>query len=281
MDDPYLDETGTLKNRFDVQDQSELAAVEARLAAARELQILDNPPQGRFDLPKLQKIHAALFGDVYTWAGHLRITTLAKRAYEGSDDGITTFTAPVHIRGELLGLLGSLPKDDVLAKLSGTEFSRHLAPLFVGLNNIHPFREGNGRTQRLFFTLLAQTYGHTLSWDVVTRERMVDVSISGARGDEVPMVRLFSEISDRRRVEALRNAIRYLQSSNQVPWNDLYIATTTAGQTYSGRFVGSAGTDFMMRVHGNEKTWIAIGDSQDISGDLTSGDNIEIKPKHW
>lgn len=281
MGDPYLYENGTLKNKLGIEDQLELSSVEARLAAARELQILGNPPEGPFDLSKLEKIHNAIFGDVYYWAGKLRVTTLAKRAYEGSNEGITSFTQPIRIAAEANALFRALPDIDTLSDLSSHEFSSAIATFFVGLNNIHPFREGNGRTQRLFFSLLARACGHELSWDVVTRERMVAVSIAGAHGDDAAMVRLFGEISSPRRVGALRKGLGFLQRESDLAWNDLYIATTTAGQSYSGRLVGRAGPDFMMRVENAPETWVAIGDADDLPDEISSGEEFALKPRNW
>jgi cell filamentation protein len=281
LGDPYLDENGVLKNKLGIEDQAELSALEARLAAARELQILASPPEGPFDLLKLEKIHGAIFGDVYTWAGKLRVTTLAKRAYEGSNEGITSFTQPLRIAAEARALLRDLPQIESLSALSAKDFAQTIAPYFVKLNNIHPFREGNGRTQRLFFSLLSRSCGHELSWDVVTRERMVAVSIAGARGDDTAMIRMFGEVSNERRVGALRKGLRFLQQANDFAWNDLYIATTTAGQSYSGRLVGRAGSDFMMRVEGGPETWVAIGDAEDLSNEISSGDDFEVKPRNW
>ncbi|MDX8478900.1 Fic family protein [Mesorhizobium sp. VK24D] len=281
MRDPYLDAKGVLKNKLGFTDQNELAAFEARIAAARDVKILGDPPHGPFDLAKLEKLHEMLFGDVYTWAGKTRIAGLAKQAHEGSAAGVTSFTAPLRIKAEATALFRSLPSIETLSALSDAEFAASMAPFFVTLNNVHPFREGNGRTQRLFFKLLARACGNDLAWDVVTRERVVAASISGARGDAAPMKRLFLEISDDRRTAALRKGLNFLRGSKSVLWNDLYIATTTAGQAYSGKLVGVAAPDFMMRVENSEQEWIAVGDASDVPDGTASGDALEIKPKYW
>ena len=77
---------------------------------------------------------------------------------------------------------------------------------------------------------------------------MIAISVAGLDGDVDGAKRLLREISDTRRVDALRKALKFLKESNSVPWNDLYIATTTAGQRYAGVLVGTAGDDYMMRV---------------------------------
>ena len=281
MADPYLDSNGVLRNKAGITDHDELAAYEAEIAAIEEAALLDSPPGGAFNFNLLLKLHERLFGEVYAWAGKPRITTLAKQSYEGSSSGVTAFAPPVRITTEATKLYAALPSIESLASLSASEFAHKTAPFFVKLNNIHPFREGNGRTQRLYFRLLARACGHELAWDVVTRERMIAVSISGARDDDTPMVRLFQEISDDRRVGVLRNGLDFLRSSAAVRWNDLYIATTTAGQTYAGRLVGIAGSDFMMRVENEVQSWIAIGDKRDVPERTAPGDTLEIKTKFW
>lgn len=51
--------------------------------------------------------------------------------------------------------------------------------VLVELNGVHPFREGNGRTQRVFITELATAAGHPLDFSCVSRERMIQASIAG------------------------------------------------------------------------------------------------------
>jgi len=97
---------------------------------------------------------------------------------------------------------------------------------------------------------------------------MIAISVAGLDGDVDGAKRLLREISDTRRVDALRKALKFLKESNSVPWNDLYIATTTAGQRYAGVLVGTAGDDYMMRVSEYPQEWIAIGDVDDLPEDL-------------
>jgi cell filamentation protein len=95
------------------------------------------------------------------------------------------------------------------------------------------------------------------------------------------MRRLLLEIIDPDRVRALRRALDFLKKSRSVPWNDLYVATTVAGQTYSGVLVGRAPPDFMMRAKGDGQEWIAIGSIDDIQEDAASGDTISFTGRRW
>ena len=119
----------------------------------------------------------------------------------------------------------TLRRSNHLQGLPREAFAARAADIMVAINGAHPFREGNGRTQRVFVRELAKEAGHELDFSVVTRERMIAASIAGnERGDGTMMPRLFNEISDPVRVAALEQAIGSL-SRNGFAWNDHYIAT--------------------------------------------------------
>jgi cell filamentation protein len=185
------------------------------------------------------------------------------------------------IKAEANRIFGALIRNIELRGLSLSDFTDAAAELFIEINNLHPFREGNGRAQRFFLSVLAENAGHELAFDVVTKERMIEVSVAGIDGDVAGAKRLFREISDPRRVKALRKALKLLKSSNSVPWNDLYVATTTAGQAYAGVLVGIAGNDYMMRVSENPQDWIAIGDVDDLPENSSGGDDLILIAKRF
>lgn len=187
----------------------------------------------------------------------------------------------MRIRVEAERIFGALAKRNELCGLERNDFVDAAGDLFIEINNLHAFREGNGRAQRIFLRALAANAGYDLAFDVVTRERMIAVSVAGINGDSGAIKRLFMEISDAGRVAALRKALRFLKSTNDVPWNDLYIATTVAGQAYAGVLVGKADGDFMMRVSSNPQDWIAIGSTVDLPEVASPGDNITISTKRF
>jgi cell filamentation protein len=116
------------------------------------------------------------------------------------------------IAGTLKHITGKLRAENYLRGLSREEFSSRAALLMVDLNGVHPFREGNGRTQRVFISELAQEAGHPLDFSCVSRERMIQASIAGnEKNDPAMMQRLFNEISNPLRVAALSKAISSLE----------------------------------------------------------------------
>ena len=281
MSDPYLLPNGTLQNRLGVDDASELLLREDQLTAARQAILVRKGIEPPFDFDKLKEIHRYVFQDVYEWAGKPRTCDLRKAAFLDSDESPKQFTPSSKINAEADRIFGSLTGKNQFRGLNQSTFTEAAADLFVEINNLHPFREGNGRAQRIFLNALAKKAGHELAFDVVTRERMIEVSVAGVDGDVAKAKRLFQEISDPRRVGALRKALKFLKASNSVPWNDLYIATTTAGQSYAGVFVGMDGNDYMIRVSGNPQDWIAVGDVDDLPKNLSGGDNLTVTTKRF
>ena len=112
------------------------------------------------------------------------------------------------IAGTLKRITNRLRAENYLRGLSREEFSDRAAILLVELNGVHPFREGNGRRQRVFIVELARGAGHKLDFSCITRERMIQARIAGnEKNDRAMMQRLFNEIIDPVRVAALRKAI--------------------------------------------------------------------------
>jgi cell filamentation protein len=270
--DPYLyPGTDVLKNVPDLRDAEQLAAFEALNTAARVYELLQNPIDGGFDLAHLNAIHKHVFQDVFTWAGELRTTMLGKAACAGQPT--VWFTPPHLLERESKRIFVWLHRADLLRRLPRVEFARQSAQLLAEVNRLHPFREGNGRTQRLFVDALARQAGHELCFDVVSRERMVQASIEAHGGNLGMMTRMFEEITDAGRILPLRQAIAFL-SREKFNWNDTYIATTTATESYSGKLVGRDGEAFMMRTDDNR---ILIGRAVDIDPAALSGERIAFR----
>lgn len=149
-DDPYVyPGTRTLRNRLGILDPGALDKVERRYAIQRSRQGI---PIGSFDLTHLRAIHRHLFQDVYDWAGELRTVEISKsgslfqfRQY------IQTGMADVHRRLVRAGFLERLPVG---------EFAREAGVIIGDINYIHPFREGNGRTQAQYLKQLGERAGH-------------------------------------------------------------------------------------------------------------------------
>jgi cell filamentation protein, protein adenylyltransferase len=186
-DDPYVyPGTDVLRNVRDIRDGDELEEFEARLTLLRGLQLASVPIAGEYDLAHLQAFHQYLFAGLYEWAGELRTVVLAKT---------DLFCLPEHIESYGAEILDKLADEDRLRGLDRELFIDRLAHYLGDVNALHPFRDGNGRTQRAFFAQLAADAGYRLDWQLVDPQRNTDASVSAMQGDEVPMRHLLDEIT--------------------------------------------------------------------------------------
>jgi len=158
--DPYLDpETGLLRNLVGARTDDDLVAAEGALVFARAVQLLDQQPVPSGDLSELKAIHRHLFQDLFGWAGQVRTVDIRKNSAEAE------FFLPVSLIERASGFVAEqLRADNHLQGMSRDQFIERLAHHYDELNYLHPFREGNGRTQRLFWSRVARDAGWQLDW---------------------------------------------------------------------------------------------------------------------
>jgi cell filamentation protein len=174
--DQYVDPvSGVLRNRLGITDAATLEQTEAALVAARSYELSRKPLPGKFDLAHLQAIHHYLFGDLYDWAGQLRTVDIGK-------DG-QLFSHHAHIGSAAASVFKRLAEENYLAGLGRERFSDRAAYYLGELNALHPFREGNGRTQREFVSHLANAAGYYVAWENVDQPDMLQASIASFKGD--------------------------------------------------------------------------------------------------
>lgn len=161
------------RNFFGIVNYAELETIEAPLAAKRSGELDDLGITGKFDSAHLRSIHRFLFQDVFPWAGELRVVNISK--------GDSLFGSASHIAGALADALDKLRSENLLTGLAPQVFAVRAASYLGELNAIHPFREGNGRTQREFIRQLGIHANHTLSWAGFTQQQMTDASILSHR----------------------------------------------------------------------------------------------------
>lgn len=173
--DPYIDENGVLINKKGIKDESELDKVERASSYMKALYLDQNPIKGKFDLKHLQAIHKKLFEDIYPFAGKIRDGYLQK----GQQD----FTMGYRIIPQAEKLFTQLKNEQFLKKTEPAKIAGRLAYYMGEINAIHPFREGNGRTQRIFIAQLAKEAGFELTFSKATQEEMINASIQAHRCD--------------------------------------------------------------------------------------------------
>lgn len=179
--DPYLDlETGVLRNLLGLTDPVDLATAESELTSYRMIELRDHPLPGHYDLAHLRAFHRAVFRDVYDWAGELRTVAIGKGA---------PFCPPHRLVPDAEVLFVQLARGRHLHGLDRSTFVDALTWLLAGLNRLHPFREGNGRTQRAFLAQLAADAGHPIRWAAMDPAENVAASRAAHRDDDTAPLR--------------------------------------------------------------------------------------------
>lgn len=144
-----------LENKLGITSSSELANVEEKISKKKalelfELGLLDGTKAGRFE--SLAKIHEYLFSEIYDFAGMIRDVNIAKGNFR---------FAPVMYLKVALENIDKMPQstfDEIIEK-------------YVEMNVAHPFREGNGRSTRIWLDLILKTeLGMVVDWSKVDKE---------------------------------------------------------------------------------------------------------------
>ena len=163
-------DSDVLKNKLNIQDAEILQQAEMELTEYASTRIeYAEPP---YDLKYLQSIHFQLFSDLYAWAGELRQVDIAK--------GDTRFCTFSRIEIEANKLFKQLEQQNYFQGLAKPALIQKIADFYCELNIIHPFREGNGRTQRIFFEHLLAHCGYGVQWSKINnKEVWIQANIDG------------------------------------------------------------------------------------------------------
>lgn len=144
-----------LENKLGITDSSELAREEERISKKKAMEMfetgfLDRLFPGTFK--SLSEIHKYLFGEIYDFAGMIRTVNISKGNFR---------FAPVMYLKEAIKNIEKMPQstfDEIIEK-------------YVEMNVAHPFREGNGRSTRIWLDLiLKKELGYVIDWSQVDKE---------------------------------------------------------------------------------------------------------------
>ena len=186
-DDVYcIPGTAVLKNKAGITDQDLLDEYEGDFTAIRLLELTQNPIQGSFDLAHLCKIHSYLFQDVYEWAGEVRSVDIIR--------GDSRFCNVRQIQSYSHTIFIALSAEKYLVNVEPAVVANRLAHYLSEVNAIHPFREGNGRVQRLFISQLAEHAGYSLDYSALDQAELYPVMQASFLGDERPLSELILKI---------------------------------------------------------------------------------------
>jgi cell filamentation protein len=194
MPDPYLiPGTNVLRNKLNIVDADELNAAEYEFAelATAKLVLLDK--SFPCTLHAWRTVHHLLFDRIYDWAGELRTIFITKR----NDRGLGKFSAPDNIARD--AAVGFTALAATLRHIPNAPLDRILvgmADAYVLLNQVHPFREGNGRSQKVLFARLARQSGIILDWDRIDPEEHIEAAIDASYGDPTLMRQHFLSMGE-------------------------------------------------------------------------------------
>lgn len=193
--DPYIDQaSGVLKNLVGAKTYDELRNAEGELVSSRMSDFIEKLPfEASGTLEDFCAIHRYLFQDIYSWAGEIR-TVEIRKASEGSEFFLPSSNIPMGIAWAQ----EELKKDGMLKNMDPCQFAERLSYHYDNYNFVHPFREGNGRTQRLFWTILCHSAGYDLDWREVSGEENDEASRAAAEDrDFSKLIDIFERISQR------------------------------------------------------------------------------------
>ena len=178
-------DTTVLINKFDIRDEDKLNEVESVLASVRYAEWLNAPKADSFDFEHYKAIHHFLSSDLYDWAGQIRTVNISKKG--------TKFTAAENIEEQAALVFKRLKNFNYFKGLDHTEFVDEIVDFYCVTNALHPFREGNGRTQRVFLTQLIRNAGYDINFADMDTELLMIATIKSAQEVTDMLKRIFSE----------------------------------------------------------------------------------------
>ena len=181
----YYPGTTVLINKYDIRDEETLHEVESVISSARFAEWLNMPKAESFDFEHYKAVHDFLFSDLYDWAGHVRVVNISKKG--------TRFTPADNIEGQAELIFKRLKERDCFKGLSHDEFVEEIVDFYCATNVLHPFREGNGRTQRAFLTQLVRNAGYDINFANMDTDLLMIATIQASQGVTDLLKQVFNE----------------------------------------------------------------------------------------
>lgn len=185
LNDDCYENTTVLKNKFDIRDEQQLDALEQSITSMLIAKAAIEIPFENVDFDFYKNLHKYIFSDIYEWAGNVRKIDMSKKG--------TNFCSADKIEERGNAIFNRLRKNEFLKRYSDDEFIVEFTDLYCDLNYLHPFREGNGRTQRLFLSMLVDYLGKNLDFSEIDTDVLMIATIKSVSGDIFMLRDIFSE----------------------------------------------------------------------------------------
>lgn len=175
-----------LENKLNITNEVELAKEEERITKLKALELFDTNKINEFEVGTtkgLCDIHKFLFNEIYSFAGKIREVNLAK--------GNFRFAASMYLK-DVLFKIDSMPEDTF----------ENIIKKYIEMNIAHPFREGNGRSTRIWLDMILKNrIGKVIDWSKIDKEEyLLAMERSPIKDTEITILlknALTDKISDR------------------------------------------------------------------------------------
>lgn len=165
-------------NKLDVSSLDGLFLRERIITTLATNVLQQKPLSGSFDYQYLKDIHKHLFKDIYEWAGQDRFEVGFLEVLHKQE---TSFCDGKYLPLKSKELFDDLAKQNYLKDSKNLDdFTKRITVFAKNLNYLHPFCDGNGRTQRIFLNDLAKNAGYKLDLNLIPRDKMIAASIDAS-----------------------------------------------------------------------------------------------------
>ncbi len=178
--------TTCLINKLQIKDENLLSEIESRITFAKATELERTLLIGNFDFDHYKAIHCYLFDEIYDWAGKIRTINLSKKG--------TQFIKADEIETIATACFKRLKDQDYFRNLSKDDFVENIVDFYCTTNLLHPFREGNGRTQRIFISQLIRNAGYDIDFSNADTDALMIVTIQATNGVTVYLKEIFESI---------------------------------------------------------------------------------------
>lgn len=188
MADYFVDGNDVLDNKLRITNPDALMAAEQEIVTNKTADVLSETPD-TFDIHYLLHIHKVLFEDIYDFAGKFRAVDITKSGAKAP------FAYAQFLDAESKRIFDGLADKNYLRNLETKTFIQEITHLAAELNALHPFREGNGRTIRLFLIMLADHAGYLLDYSQVSADELISADKLAFEGNVKPLLEVYGKVA--------------------------------------------------------------------------------------
>ena len=177
--------TTCLVNKFGIKDEKKLIEIEAEITFAKAAVLESKPPKLPLDFEYYKSVHRFLFEDLYNFAGELRKVDISKKG--------TPFCPASELENLCKTCFNRLKEENYFSGLPKDKFTEEIVDFYQTTNYLHPFREGNGRTQRIFISKLIKLNGYEFNFSSINGDLLMIATIKASNGITDDLYQLFKE----------------------------------------------------------------------------------------